>query len=173
MPRSANRAREQQEGAGGILRFWKEQHCVRTRCYGHDFHPLPEHRLVIKQNQGKQNQEEELGPEIKVLKKISLPEKNFLSGSCTTGSSLYLDLFAWANKQWELLLKLRQSDCNTWGLSCRADGVLSKVPQLLNLLVPTTLDDLTCRCKMTDGPKCNTNSVHPCMCLLMRVLTSK
>lgn len=75
MPGSASGAGEQWEGAGGILMFWKEQHCVGTRCYGHDFHPVPEHRLMVRQNQGKQIQEEKVGPEIKVLKKIIAIEK--------------------------------------------------------------------------------------------------
>lgn len=69
MPRCANRTRGQQKGAEGILRFWKERHCVRTRCYCHDFHPLPEHHLVMKQNQGMETQEEKLGPVIKLCKR--------------------------------------------------------------------------------------------------------
>lgn len=152
MPRCASRTRGQQKGAEGILRFWKERHCVRTRCYCHDFHPWTLLSDDAKPRNG--DPRRKAGANNKVVQKeYHGQKKSFPSYFCTSGRYLRLGLFVWTNK--EQYLKLWRGGWSTGGLSHTADAILSKMPQLLNLLVLVPLVDLTWRVKTIKSPKSN------------------
>lgn len=54
-----------------------------------------------------------------------------------------------------------------WGLSYTVDDVLSKMLQLLNLLVAVPLVGFIGRLKVIKDPESNNKSPSPCICFMM------
>ena len=61
----------------------------------HDLRPLPEHRLVTKQNQGKETKTKTRTGNKDMQKKDHGQRESVLPGFCITSASLCLGLFAW------------------------------------------------------------------------------